>query len=196
VSGRPAAFLDRDGVLNELIPDPTSGDPESPLRVGDVRLIAGAATAARELAKAGYLLVCVSNQPAAAKGVVTVAHLQAIHEHVLELLDREGARIEASRLCMHHPLATVPSLSGPCDCRKPEPGMLLDPATALGLDLAASWMVGDSDTDVTAGQRAGCRTVLIENRDSAHKRSGEVRPNLRARDLADAVTQVFDQPRE
>ncbi|HEV7528641.1 MAG TPA: HAD-IIIA family hydrolase [Solirubrobacteraceae bacterium] len=196
MSGRPAAFLDRDGVLNELVPDPASGDPESPLRITDVRLITGAAAAARELAEAGYLLVCVTNQPAAAKGVVTVAQLHAIHGHVLELLDREGARIGASRLCMHHPLANVPSLSGPCDCRKPEPGMLLDAATALGLDLAASWMFGDSETDVTAGQRAGCHTALIENRDSAHRRSGDVRPDLCARDLAEAVARVLDQPRE
>jgi D-glycero-D-manno-heptose 1,7-bisphosphate phosphatase len=196
VSGCPAAFLDRDGVLNELVPDPVTGDPESPLRVADVRLIAGAATAARELARAGFLLVCVSNQPAAAKGVVTVPQLLAIHEHVLDLLDREGARIEVSRLCMHHPRATVPEHSGPCDCRKPEPGMLLDAASELGLDLSASWMLGDSDTDVTAGQRAGCHTALIENRESAHKRAGEVRPGLRGRDLADAVAQVLDQPPE
>lgn len=196
MNGRPAVFLDRDGVLNELVPDPSSGDPESPLRVSDVRLIVGAAGAVRELARAGFLLVCVSNQPAAAKGVVTVPQLLAIHKHVLELLDHEGASIEASRVCLHHPRALNPELSGPCDCRKPEPGMLLDAASALGVDLAASWMLGDSDTDVTAGQRAGCSTVLIENRDSAHKRSCEVRPSLRARDLKDAVAQVLDLSRK
>lgn len=196
MSDRPAAFLDRDGVLNELVPDPVSGDPESPLRIDDVRLIAGAADAVRDLARAGFLLVCISNQPAAAKGVVTVPQLLAIHERVLELLAREGAQIESSRLCTHHPCATVPELSGVCECRKPEPGMILDAANALGLDLAASWMLGDSDTDVVAGQRAGCSTALIENRDSAHRRSGDVRPSLRARDLVDAVAQLLDQRRE
>jgi D-glycero-D-manno-heptose 1,7-bisphosphate phosphatase len=196
MSGRPAAFLDRDGVLNELVPDPISGRPESPLRIADTRLIGGAANAARELARAGFLLVCVSNQPAAAKDVVSEAELLTIHRHVLALLKGEGVCIAASRLCMHHPQGTVPELSGPCDCRKPEPGMLLDAGRALGIDLGDSWMLGDSDTDVIAGQRAGCRTVLIENRDSAHKRHGEVRPSLKARDLADAASKVLDQARE
>jgi D-glycero-D-manno-heptose 1,7-bisphosphate phosphatase len=155
VSGRPAAFLDRDGVLNELVPDPSSGQPESPLRADDVRLLPGVAAAANELARAGYALVCVSNQPAAAKGKVSVEQLHAVHARVLDLLGRDGVRLDASRLCLHHPDGSISELSGPCDCRKPAPGMLLDAAEALGLDLAASWMLGDTDTDVAAGRAAG-----------------------------------------
>jgi D-glycero-D-manno-heptose 1,7-bisphosphate phosphatase len=193
VSGCPAAFLDRDGVLNAAVPDPVSGAPESPLQVGDVRLLPGAAAAARQLAEAGYALVCVSNQPAAAKGKATLEQLLAVHERVLELLARERVRLDASRLCPHHPEGVVPELSGPCACRKPAPGMLLGAAAALGLDLGASWMLGDTDADVAAGRAAGCRTALIKYPGSAHKRSGGASPDLLASDLADGAAPLLDR---
>ncbi len=193
MSGRPAAFLDRDGTLNEFAPDPDSGVPESPLRPADVRLIEGAAAAARQLAQAGFVLVCVSNQPAAAKGKVSLERLLAVHERVLELLHEEGLDLDAFRLCLHHPQGIVPELSGPCGCRKPAPGMLLDAAEELGLDLARSWMLGDTDSDVLAGHAAGCRTVLIERPGSAHKRTGGARPDLLASNLTDGVAQLLDQ---
>ncbi len=191
--GRPAAFLDRDGVLNEAVPDPVSGALESPLKVEDVRLLPGAATAAVALAQAGYVLVCVSNQPAAAKGKVTVQRLQAVHERVVELLAREGVQLEASRLCPHHPEGVVPELSGPCACRKPAPGMLFDAACSLGVDLGASWILGDTDADVQAGKAARCRTVLIGYPGSAHKRTGRAGADLLALDLANGVAQLLDR---
>jgi D-glycero-D-manno-heptose 1,7-bisphosphate phosphatase len=191
-SVRPAAFLDRDGVLNESVPDPVSGARESPLELSDVRLLAGAASAARRLVAAGYILVCVSNQPAAAKGKVTIQRLEAVHERVLELFAEDGVQLEASFLCPHHPEGVVRELSGPCDCRKPAPGMLLDAAGALAIDLGASWMLGDTDTDVEAGRAAGCRTVLIGHPGSAHKRTGRASPDLLAVDLADGVAQLLD----
>jgi D-glycero-D-manno-heptose 1,7-bisphosphate phosphatase len=183
VSTRRAVFLDRDGVLNELVPDPVSGLGESPLAVSEVRLIAGAAAAARTLARAGFILVCVSNQPAAAKGTVSLEQLHAVHRRVLELLALEGVDLAAWRLCPHHPRGVVPGLSRACTCRKPAPGMLLDAADALGVELAASWMVGDTDADVAAGRAAGCRTLLIDHAGSIHKRLRVYAPDLAAADL-------------
>lgn len=193
MSARKAAFLDRDGVLDELVPDPVSGMPEAPLQVADVRLIPRAAAAVRELWRAGYMLVCVSNQPAAAKGTVSTEQLWSVHERVVELLAGEGVRLDDSRLCLHHPDGVVPELSGACDCRKPASGMLLDSAHELGLDLARSWMLGDTDTDIAAGAAAGCKTALIEYPGSAHKRRGGARPDLLAVDLGDAAAQLLDQ---
>ncbi len=184
MSGRPAVFLDRDGVLNELVADSLSGQPESPLAVRDVRLVPGAAAAVRTLARAGFVLICVSNQPAAAKGRVAVGQLLAVHRHVTGLLAREGVQLAASRLCLHHPQGVVPGLSGPCACRKPAPGMLLDAAGAVGADPRASWMVGDTDADIAAGRAAGCQTLLIEHQASVHKRLRACRPDLRAPDMA------------
>jgi D-glycero-D-manno-heptose 1,7-bisphosphate phosphatase len=185
--GRPAAFVDRDGVINELVPDPATGLPESPLRVEDVALIPGAAGALRRLAEAGWLVVGVSNQPGAAKGFVSVAQLENVHARVVQLLGAEGARFDAFQMCLHHPDGIVPELSGECDCRKPAPGMLLDAAAELDIDLGASWMIGDTDGDVLAGAAAGCQTILIQHRDSGHKRSGVGRPDLVAPNLSAAT---------
>jgi D-glycero-D-manno-heptose 1,7-bisphosphate phosphatase len=191
VSTRSAAFLDRDGTLNAGAPDPASGLIESPLRTEDVRLLPGAADAARRLALHGFSLVCVSNQPAAAKGTTTIGQLLAVHERVLELLAAEGVQMRTSRLCLHHPEALVESLRGPCECRKPAPGMLVDAADSLGLEMSSSWMIGDTDADVLAGQAAGCATMLVEYPGSAHKRSGVRAADLVASDLADGATKLL-----
>jgi len=197
-AGRPAVFLDRDGVLNELVIDLESGHGESPLRVSDVQLMRDAAAAAVALGAAGYALVCVTNQPAAAKGRASVSTLEAIQRRVGELLAAEGAHIDAWRMCLHHPAGVVPELSGPCDCRKPASGMLLDAARELELDLSGSWMIGDTAADVAAGRAAGCRTVLIENPSSAHKRANGTGCDLLAVDIEDAAAQLlaFGDPRQ
>jgi D-glycero-D-manno-heptose 1,7-bisphosphate phosphatase len=189
--GVRAIFLDRDGTLNELVPDPASGLPEGPLEPGAVRLIPGAAAAAKRLAWAGYTLVCVSNQPAAAKGKASVDELKAVHEKVLALLLAEDVEIALSLLCIHHPEGSIAALSGPCECRKPAPGMLLRAASVLTLDLDASWVIGDTDTDVAAGRRAGCRAVLLEHPPSKHKRTGESDAALRAADLSGASEELL-----
>lgn len=181
--GARAAFIDRDGTVNELIPDPETGRPESPLRAEDVRLIPGAASALRDLAGAGWRLIGVSNQPAAAKGSVSTEQLFAVQARVLELIAAQGVRFDDFRMCLHHPAGVVPELSGLCDCRKPEPGMLLEAARALNVDLARSWMIGDTDADVEAGRAAGCRTVLLTHEPSAHKRSGNQEANIVAPSL-------------
>lgn len=192
MSGRPVAFLDRDGVLNEFVADPLSGLLDSPFAVEDVRLIPGAAAAAARLMHAGFVLVCVTNQPAAAHGKASIEKLLEVHGRVEQLLAEQGVALHASRLCWHHPEGRVPSLTGRCDCRKPAPGMLLDAARELDVDLDASWMVGDSDTDIAAGQAVGCKTLLIECEDTAHKRASDARPDLRARNLAEGVDRLLE----
>jgi D-glycero-D-manno-heptose 1,7-bisphosphate phosphatase len=184
----PALFLDRDGVINELAFDPVDGRCESPLRPEDAHLVPGAAAALRTLQDGDALMVVVSNQPAAAKGKATLADLRAVHDRIVELLAQEGVRIADWRYCHHHPEAVMPELRGPCGCRKPQPGMLLDAAREHDIDLGRSWMIGDSDADVEAGRAAGCRTILIEHPGSAHRRSADVRPTTRARDLRTAGT--------
>jgi D-glycero-D-manno-heptose 1,7-bisphosphate phosphatase len=188
---RRAVFIDRDGVINALVPDPNSGRLESPLTPRDVVLIEGAAAALRRLVSSGRLLVGVSNQPAAAKGAVSTAQLYAIQARVLELLSAEGVRFDDFRLCLHHPDGIVAELRGVCGCRKPAPGMLLEAASALDIELEDSWMIGDTDADVLAGRAAGCRTVLVRNPGSAHKRGGGVSADAVAGDLGGAVAEIL-----
>lgn len=164
-------FFDRDGVVNRLVRDPITGRPESPLATEDVALFPGAAAALARLRSAGFLLVGVSNQPAVAKGTVSLELLRAVQRRVEKLLEQEGVTADAFRLCLHHPDGVVEGLAGTCDCRKPAPGMLLGAASELGIDLCGSWMIGDTDADIAAGAAAGCRTVLIEHGESVHKRS-------------------------
>jgi len=193
VGARPAAFLDRDGVLNELVHNSSTGTMESPHRVGDVRLVEGAAAAVSVLARAGFLLVCVSNQPGAAKGEVSVPRLRAVHERLIEMLAQEGTHLDASRLCLHHPEGSDPDLGRSCACRKPAPGMLLDAAADLNIDLGGSVMVGDTDSDIAAGTVAGCKTILLVNPGSAHKRAGGTSPDLVATELSGAVAQIIQE---
>lgn len=183
-------FLDRDGVINELVVDPTSGLPESPLTVAGVSLIEGAAAALRRLSGAGWTLVGVSNQPAAAKGRLPVSELWEVHRRVIELLGAEGAHLDAFYLCLHHPDGVVPELSGGCECRKPAPGMLLSAARELDIDMVNSWMVGDTGADVAAGRAAGCRTILVQTAGSEHKRSGATTADLTAADLTAAAERI------
>jgi D-glycero-D-manno-heptose 1,7-bisphosphate phosphatase len=110
---------------------------------------------------------------------------------VLDLLRREGIVPDAIRCCVHHPEATVPELRGTCPCRKPAPGMLLDAAAELDVDLGASWMIGDTDGDVAAGAAAGCRTILIAAPGSVHKRGGAARADVCAPDVAAAADAIL-----
>jgi D-glycero-D-manno-heptose 1,7-bisphosphate phosphatase len=190
LSSRRAAFLDRDGVLNALVRDPETGRFESPLDPGEVRLLPGSAAAALQLADAGFALIGASNQPAAAKGTISLDQLLAVQDRVLELLGAQGVRFDGFYLCLHHPEGVVAELKGSCECRKPAPGMLLEAAADLDLDLASSWMIGDTDTDIGAGRAAGCRVALIEHPDSAHKRGGNGEPDLTAADLTGVVAAI------
>lgn len=181
-----AVFLDRDGVLNDPVPDPVDGRPESPLRPEDVALAPGAAEGLSMLMDTGLPLIVVSNQPAAAKGKVGDEALQAVHARVVALLAAEGLEIADWRYCLHHPDALDPARRR-CACRKPRPGLLEAAAVDHGLDLGASWMIGDTDADVGAGRAVGATTVLVEHPSTAHRRSPGLVADAVVPDLAGAA---------
>lgn len=154
-----AVFLDRDGTINE--------DVGLVSRPEQLRLIAGVGEALRQLHSAGALLVLVTNQPVVARAIVDEAGLAAIHERLQALLAAEGVRLDGIFYCPHHPETHHPEAADPryrreCNCRKPKPGMLLDAAGRLGIDLASSYMVGDSTRDIGAARAAGCSAVLVK----------------------------------
>ena len=148
MSARPAVFLDRDGVLNAAVV--RAGRPYPPASVDAVEILPGVANALAELRRAGFALVVVTNQPDVARGNQTRAGIDAIHAHLQAVLP-----LDAIYGCFHDD-------ADHCACRKPAPGLLLDAARDLGLDLARSYMVGDRWRDTEAGAAAGCRTVFID----------------------------------
>jgi D-glycero-D-manno-heptose 1,7-bisphosphate phosphatase len=161
---KPAVFVDRDGTLNEMVYDPDHGILDSPFTPDRLVLRPGAARFVAGLNRAGLDVIVVTNQPGLAKGTLTPARLDAIHQRLAELLMSEGARIDAIYHCPHHPSGAAggdPRFVRECECRKPGPGLLLRAASDRDLDLARSVMVGDGAVDVAAGRAAGVRTVLV-----------------------------------
>ena len=158
---RPAIFLDRDGVLNPTIFNPTTGRMESPLTARDFRLCDGVIPALRRLQEAGYPLILVSNQPNYALGKCSYDTHRVIR-HQLEMgLEAAGIRFTRSCYCLHHPKGVTPGYAGPCECRKPSPWFLLQARDDLALDLRASWMIGDQPTDTQCGRSAGVQTIRV-----------------------------------
>jgi len=141
---KPALFLDRDGTL---IVD--TGYPRDPALV---EVLPGAIEALRELQR-DYALVIISSQSGIGRGLITEAEARAVHDRVIELFARGGVTFAGAYYCPHLPDAG-------CPCRKPAPGLLLDAARELGLDLAPSVMIGDKVSDVEAGRAAGCATLI------------------------------------
>ena len=152
-AGVPAVFLDKDGTL--LVDVPYNVDPAR------MRLLPGAAEAIGRLDRAGYALVVVSNQSGVARGLFPPEALEAVGARLEELFELAGARLSGFYFCPHLPGGKDPRYGVACDCRKPAPGLLLRAAGDLGIDLAASWMLGDILDDVEAGNRAGCRSILV-----------------------------------
>jgi D-glycero-D-manno-heptose 1,7-bisphosphate phosphatase len=149
---RPAVFLDRDGTLVEEVP--YLHDPARVVLLGGVEALA-------RLAAAGYALVVVTNQAGVARGLYDEAAVDAVHRRLAELLAGAGVRLDAVLHCPHHPEGTVPGYARRCRCRKPGPGMLEAAAGRLGLDLAASFLIGNHPTDVGAAVAAGVTPLYV-----------------------------------
>jgi D-glycero-D-manno-heptose 1,7-bisphosphate phosphatase len=180
--GQSLIILDRDGVLNQTLHNPREARPDSPLRVDEVLVFPWVPGLLRQLTRAGYTLAVASNQPAFAKGKVSLQALQQVHERVLAEAQRDGGVISSSHLCFHR------SEDG-CACRKPQGGLLRE---ALSLYPAAlkeqSWMVGDRATDVLAGVSVGVQTALLGDTGGAERRAlaaSAVQPSFYGEDLQD-----------
>jgi len=159
MSGTAAVFLDKDGTLVDDVP--YNVDPAL------IRLTHGAGEGLRMLRDAGFRLFVVSNQSGVARGYFAEEALGPVEARVRELLGAQGVEIEAFRWCPHHPEGTIERYRMACDCRKPRPGMITSLAAEHGIDLACSWMVGDTPADVEAGRLAGCRTIFVDGRADA-----------------------------
>jgi D-glycero-D-manno-heptose 1,7-bisphosphate phosphatase len=175
---RPAVFLDRDGVLvRARIVD---GRPYAIRTVAELELEQDARDACVALRDAGFALVVVTNQPEIARGTLNRSDVDEMHERLAE-----SVPVDDVVVCPHDD-------EDDCECRKPRPGMLVDAASRLGLDLDASYVIGDRWRDVEAGRRAGCTSVFL---DRGYSEPVPERPDVTVSTLRDGVSWILDGAR-
>ena len=170
-----AVFLDRDGVLNEVVV--RDGLPYPPASLEDLRLAPDAAASLARLKAAGFLLIVITNQPDVARGTQSRALAEAMNRAIAAALP-----LDDFFTCWHDD-------ADACPCRKPKPGLLLEAAARHGIDLKASFFIGDRWRDIDAGAAAGCRTVLIDRH--YRDRPPDFPPTHRTTSLTDAANWIL-----
>ncbi len=163
---RPALFLDRDGVVNI--------EKNYLHKVDDFEFIDGIFTLCQKYQELGYLIVVVTNQSGIARGYYSEEDFRVLTEWMVAAFNKQGISIEDVYHCPHHP-----DISGPCSCRKPEPGMLLEAAKKHDIDLKHSLLVGDSERDITAAHRAGLEETYLFSPDAKNSEATKIIRSLK-----------------
>jgi D,D-heptose 1,7-bisphosphate phosphatase len=181
---RKAIFLDKDGTVIENVP--YNVDPRQ------MRFLPGSEQGLKRLSEAGFELVVVSNQAGVARGRFPEEALREVAKRLVEMLVGAGCNLAGFYYCPHHPEGSIAKYALECDCRKPRTGLIRRASRELNIDLEGSWLIGDILNDIEAGNRAGCRTVLIENGGETEWISGPFRePTRRAADLDEAASAIL-----
>lgn len=180
-----AVFLDRDGVI-------TQEPPHYAHELSQLKLIPKSADAIRLLNENGFVVIVASNQAGIAHGYYREEDAILFHQAMKENLAKEGAYIDAIYYCPHHPEAKIERYRVDCNCRKPKPGMLTRAESELNIDLKQSFIVGDKLSDIEAGKRAGCKTIMVRTGYGVEElKSNEIDCDYVANDLHDAVQHIL-----
>ncbi|MBD3307921.1 HAD-IIIA family hydrolase [candidate division KSB3 bacterium] len=188
-----AIFLDRDGVIIEdthLLTKPT-----------EISIPEGVPQALQRMKAAGFRLIVVSNQAVVARGMLSEHGVERINAKIASLLEKAGGpQLDGSYFCPHHPNSTLAAYRVNCKCRKPQPGLLLRAAQDHNVHLTASFMIGDRITDIVAGAKAHCRTILIQTGkhlappiETVEPLDETIQPDYICADLGMAVKWILDQ---
>jgi D-glycero-D-manno-heptose 1,7-bisphosphate phosphatase len=198
------AILDRDATIIDVVRDEELGAVSVAFHPDQLKILDGAVEGMRALQEAGFVLAIATNQPAPAKGQFSVQAVRRTNDALLDRLALLGVRIAALEVCLHHPEGAGggdPALIGPCECRKPKPGMLNAILRRFEADRARSWMIGDSMGDVQAGRAAGIKTALVflpnrcelcPLRHGLYETAGPA-PDLHGTTLAELATGILQQ---
>ena len=187
---RRAIFMDRDGTLLHEVGYVNHLDR--------VRLLDGSAQALRRVNASGFQAILITNQAGVARGYFPETLVEDVHDHLRALLAEEGSRLDGIYYCPHHPEVGATPYRQDCACRKPKPGMLRRASEEMGIDLASSYVVGDTIKDIEAGHRVGARTVLVltgygKGELRIHGARWDVRPHHVAADLLEAVQWILGE---
>ena len=183
---RKAIFLDKDGTL---IPDvPYNVNPKL------ITLQDGVIEGLKLLKEKGYIFTVISNQGGVAKGYFEFKELKGVEKKLNFLLNKEDIDIAAYYFCPHHPNGKIADYSTICDCRKPAPGMIFKAAEDLDINIGKSWMIGDILNDVEAGNKAGCKTVLLDIGNETEWLEGDFRkPDYTAANFLEAARFICNE---
>lgn len=180
-----AIFVDKDGTLIKNVP--YNIDPDKVEFYPDV--IPGL----RQLKKAGFKIIVVTNQPGVALGYFPIEGVQKLAKALSDILSDSEVRLDGFYFCPHYPDGKVKEYSFSCKCRKPASGMIEQAAKELNIDCSRSWMIGDILHDVESGNRAGCRTILIDNGNETEWILNEIRrPDFMVNSFGDAVKKILE----
>ena len=178
-----AVFLDRDGTINEEVGYLDSLDK--------LQILPEAFEAVRLINQAGMKTVVITNQSGIGRGFFDEAFVVRVHEEMRRLFLKEGALIDGFYYCPHHPTEGIGLYRQACSCRKPEPGLLLNAAEDLVIDIGKSYMIGDTPKDVEAGQRAGAKGILVQTGYGKVADMGSTHPDYIAQDVLEAVKWIM-----
>lgn len=180
-------FLDRDGTINQY--------RGFVYKEEDFELEECAMEAIRKINKSGYLAIVVTNQPVVARGLCEIEDVERIHRKLATLLGREGVFLDDNLFCPHHPDKGFPEENPaykiPCECRKPKTGMIQKAAEKYHIDLANSWIIGDTTMDLQTGVNAGLHTALVMTGEGGRDKKYDVQPELVGKDLLEAVELIL-----
>jgi len=191
----PAVFLDRDGVINEIVYNEDTELMDSPMNVSQFEMLPGVADSIRKIKSKGYYVFIVTNQPAAAKGKTTLTRLYDINTYFVNEMKKEDVDIDGVFMCAHYPkklpLSKDDYLIKSCQCRKPKAGMLLAAMDKYNIDIENSYMVGDSFTDVACGKNAGVKTIFLGDfKCDACKRLCDDKPDFICKNIIEAADRI------
>lgn len=188
-----AIFLDRDGIVNNLVYNPEQGVVDSPIASSQIELMFGVDQLIKGVKNLGFLVIVCSNQPSVGLGKITLNNLKKITEEINSQLKEKGLTIDDYYYCPHHPFAKLEEYKINCNCRKPNTGLFFKAADEHNIDLSESWMIGDGVDDIKAGKSAGCKTILLANINSSEnlriieEQLGYQKPDFIVKKLPDAL---------
>lgn len=175
-----AVFLDRDGTI--IV------DKEYMHKTEDLEFIPGAIEAIKKLNQSGYLVIVVTSQSGIGRGYFSEADYHKFNQHFLEQLLKNGAKINSTHYCPHHPTKAKGEYLKDCECRKPKTGMILKAKKLHDLeDLSNCWAVGDKTSDAKMGENAGCKSIIVQTGKAGLDGECQINPAYRAKDLLDAA---------
>ena len=182
---RKAVFIDKDGTLIKDVP--YNVDPEL------IELSSSCIEGLFTLQQAGYRLVVITNQSGIARGYFSESALKPVQHRIEEIFRAYALHLDGFYYCPHHPGGTIAEYATECTCRKPMPGMIKQACEELSIDANGSWMIGDILNDIEAGNRAGCKTILLDNGNETEWIISDIRkPHYTVRTINEAANHILE----